>query len=705
MSDNYFDSITKAMEDGNRIEKSITSGKEGAGSAIKQLIQAFSNESWVVRKKASSALSKFGNAAVDELALSIESSNPDIRYWSIKTLGRIGMPAYDTLLKALKSKDSEMAMLSAEAFSAVEDDSVIKPLIDILSTAPWTVCNTVSTALVKRGTSVVKYLGEALKSNDENKMCWATVILGRMGENAILPLIKFLKSKNRTMRFYAARALGESGDERAIKPLIEALTDPYWTVRKNAAESLGKIGGKAIDFLAASLRDKRDEVRNMATQILSDIGPSALTVLLGLLEDEQHNMYFIVEDIVMKIGDDAIPKLIDLLTYKQQSVRVAAAQMLGKFSNVVSAKPLVNALGDSSWNVRKAAAGALKRIGNPALSYLKSAINHPSENVRFWTTRVLASMGNEALSPLIDSLNDPNQDIRIFAATALGETEDKRAVYPLIKALKDRVWLVRKSAADSLMKIGLMHIEVLVKSLNDPNPDIRYWIERIIGEIGDKAIKPLVDVLKNDRNREMRFFAAFGLSAIGDKSAVPALIEALESDVNDWVRKYSAEALGRINDPKGVKALVDALGKQRGDICEWIVDVLSKSETPPVDLISKKMREGSDKSVIYCINCLGKIGTQQVLPHLVLKLNTEDEDVVNATTQAFLKTGKIAIPALVKALEDENWAVRKNSADILSMLGDSAEEALNDALVKEDKNLRYWATSALRKMKKSKNNM
>jgi HEAT repeat protein len=357
-------------------------------------------------------------------------------------------------------------------------------------------------------------------------------------------------------------------------------------------------------------------------------------------------------------------------------------------------------LADTSWNVRKAAAGALKRIGNPALANLKAAINHASENVRYWTTRILASMGNEALSPLIEALEDPNQEIRIFAATALGDTEDKRSVYPLINALKDREWLVRKSAADSLMKIGLMHIEILVKSMNDPNPDIRYWVERIIGEIGDKAIKPLIDVLRNDRNREMRFFAAFGLSAIGDKTAVPALIDALSTDVNDWVRKYSAQALGRINDPRGIKALIEALGRERGDISEWIVNVLSKLENPPVDLIAKRMREGTVQTMIYCIDCLGKIKHKDTVKHLISKLNTEDETIVPAVTRAFVETGPGAIPELVKALEDENWAVRKNSADILSMLGESAEEALNQALVKEDKNLRYWATSALRKLKK-----
>ncbi|PKK91632.1 MAG: hypothetical protein CVV64_02905 [Candidatus Wallbacteria bacterium HGW-Wallbacteria-1] len=695
----FFDKFTRAMEEGLHDPELPQHGTAGSAETIRHLMAAFTNESWVVRRKASQALARFGTEALDSLEKGIAVRDPDVRYWSIRTLGSIGTPGIPALTRALGSNDQEISTFAAESLAEMDDDAVIPPLVNALGNSSWTLCNTIANALARMGKRSIPALGEALRSRNEDKTCWATVVLGRMGNDAISPLIKFLRSNDKTMRFYAARALGESGEEKAIKPLIEALGDSYWTVRRNAAEALGKIGGKAIDHLAESLKDPRPEVQKMAAQILSDIGPSALPNLLALLEDEQRNLYYEIESVIIKIGDSTVPFLIKLLNNEKSVIRGAAAQMLGKFMVLPVVKPLIGALADSSWNVRKAAAGSLQRVGMAALPHLKSALNHPSENVRFWTTRILAAMGGEAVEPLIEALKDPNAEIRIFAASALGDTDDARAVYPLIIALRDRVWTVRKGAADSLKKLGVRHIEILVKSLNDPNPDIRYWVEKIIGEIGKQAIKPLVHVLRNDRNREMRFFAAFGLSAIGDSSAVDPLIDALTTDVNDWVRKYSATALGKIGEARGIKALINAMFKERTDICEWISDVLAKTDAPPVDLLIKALQIEGNNGRLYAARALGKIRNIEAVTPLIELLETEDEALIAEIGKALITMGQSVIPDMVRALEHEKWAVRKNVADILGDFGTEAEEALNSALTKENKNLRYWATSALRKIR------
>ena len=54
-------------------------------------------------------------------------------------------------------------------------------------------------------------------------------------------LIGALEDSDAGVRWKAAYALGEIGDERAIEPLIEALKDSDEYVRKGAAHALGKI--------------------------------------------------------------------------------------------------------------------------------------------------------------------------------------------------------------------------------------------------------------------------------------------------------------------------------------------------------------------------------------------------------------------------------------------------------------------------------
>ena len=54
-----------------------------------------------------------------------------------------------------------------------------------------------------------------------------------------------------------------------------------------------------------------------------------------------------------KLGDPiAVDPLITVLRDEDSGVRRNAARALGKFSNKTAVKPLVNALGDESWQVR-----------------------------------------------------------------------------------------------------------------------------------------------------------------------------------------------------------------------------------------------------------------------------------------------------------------------------------------------------------------
>ena len=60
------------------------------------------------------------------------------------------------------------------------------------------------------------------------------------------------------------------------------------------------------------------------------------------------------------------------------------------------------------------------------------------------------------------------------AAEALGEIGDARAVEPLILALKDEYWEVRRRAAEALGEIGdARAVEPLKKALNDESRGVR----------------------------------------------------------------------------------------------------------------------------------------------------------------------------------------------------------------------------------------
>jgi HEAT repeat protein len=86
-------------------------------------------------------------------------------------------------------------------------------------------------------------------------------------------LIKALgHQKDWSVRKGAAEALGRLGDARAVEPLVAALWNRDGSVRQAAAEALAKIGRPALEPLVAALRDSDAEVRRAAVEALHELG-------------------------------------------------------------------------------------------------------------------------------------------------------------------------------------------------------------------------------------------------------------------------------------------------------------------------------------------------------------------------------------------------------------------------------------------------
>ncbi|MER3501614.1 MAG: PBS lyase [Candidatus Fervidibacterota bacterium] len=101
-------------------------------------------------------------------------------------------------------------------------------------------------ALVKIGEPAVEPLIEALRDRDWEVRWAAAYALGKIGKPAVEPLIEALRDRDGKVRRAAADALGAIGDARAVEPLIEALRDRDWEVREAAVNALGKIAVEAL---------------------------------------------------------------------------------------------------------------------------------------------------------------------------------------------------------------------------------------------------------------------------------------------------------------------------------------------------------------------------------------------------------------------------------------------------------------------------
>lgn len=292
---------------------------------------------------------------------------------------------------------------------------------------------------------------------------------------------------------------------------------------------------------------------------------------------------------------------------------------------------------------------------------------------------------NSDVEGLIKALGYNDCITRKEAVVALKKLADRRALFPLIDALKYEEWhdqyavmgSVRENAAEAL---GLLKdkraVEPLIYALSDKDEEVRWKAAWALGNIGDKhAIEPLIYAMKDDR-WTVRRFAVSALGKIGDRKAVRCLINALEDE--DWhVRKYAADALGRIGDERAIEPLVETLNDSDSDVRWKAIVALGKMKESAVEPLIKSFESDDWRIRGRAAEALGNIGDMRAFEPLINAVVGKYKDgnkyVRGRAAEALGKMGdERAVEPLLKAMEDPYIYVRIKAEEALGKL-DSAK--------------------------------
>lgn len=250
------------------------------------------------------------------------------------------------LIRLLNHGDPDVRYEAAGALGDLRDASAVESLItalknDELSGVRWKAAE----ALSKIGAPAVDALIEALRHHDDDVRWKAAIALGEIGDpRAVEPLVTLLFDDDRFVKSHAALALGAIG-EPAVKPLIHALRDGDGNLRWGAAIALGKIRDpRAIEPLIRALADKYENVRAESASSLAAIGKPALRPLLDFLKFADGPARFEVVTALGQLHDtDAIQPLIQILDNADEDERKEIADALDAIL-IPTVAPLVRKL-------------------------------------------------------------------------------------------------------------------------------------------------------------------------------------------------------------------------------------------------------------------------------------------------------------------------------------------------------------------------
>ena len=328
------------------------------------------------------------------------------------------------------------------------------------------------------------------------------MILREIGDkNAVEPLIEALKEKSDHVRDLATDALGKIGDKKAVEPLIGLLKDKRWEIRCDAAESLAYIG----DVRAAeALKKLWKEDKNPVVQLSAAFG------------------------VVKTAGSkEAYEFIVSVLKDKNSKNRRYAALRLGDIGGEESIRLLTESLREENFSLCAGANIGLKKIGEKAIAPLINMLNAEKKGTRHFVAITLMDIGDKrAIEPLIEALK---KRLISTAATALGYLGDKKAFKPLTEALQDDDKKYRSSAAGALGRLrDPRAVNALLKALRDKEESVCESTAFALAEIGAPAVKPLIGALKG-ASRSVQAHIGLALERMQDENAVEPLIKALKN--------------------------------------------------------------------------------------------------------------------------------------------------------------------------------
>jgi HEAT repeat protein len=577
-----FEPLVGILGDSNelvRVMAAIALGELGDRRAVEHLAKIFGDpqagtppsetyKGTGLRGAAAEALDRLGGRGREILLESMRGPNPALRLLAVRAFSEThahGDPQIiAALVAALDDPSPEVASAAAWEMMYLKTPLAVEGLLRALRHRVYDVRSHALWALKEyRDPRIVEPLIATLDDDFSVSREQAAEALGRVGDRrAVEPLIRRLRDKDDQVQRQVMRALGTLGDPRAVEPLAALIGKEGNAAAGEAAAALAQIkdpravpamvrahsrelaafGKAAVEPLLASPADGRWECA--VIEMLGDIGDRrAFDRLLAALRSPDLAVAYAAAPAIGKLHDPrAYEPLLD--TMKRTEILATAIEGLGHLKDrraigpIMAAweahcaarpKPASDEHGVDDYPLREAVAMALLELGDPRGVPMFFDFYHNMMCWRECTDPVpfLIEMGRPAAEPLTAALADKRGIVSWVAAKALISLQGPAATDTLLRAMPE---------------ISQENRAQLVCYITNAKPK------------GMTAF--LAEMLRRDKDSQVRSMAACALSETGGPEAAEPLRQALRNDPNRWVRQDAARALESLTEERPEPALL-----------------------------------------------------------------------------------------------------------------------------------------------------
>lgn len=379
----------------------------------------------------------------------------------------------------------------------------------------------------------------------------------------------------------------------------------------------------------------------------------------------------------------------------------------------------------------------LAAIGPAAIEPLVAEVNKDSDIYQS-VGLVFKQMGPEVIPQLIETVRkDPSGSARLSVWWALREM-GVEAVPHVKKMMADSDPRIRRMAIDVLSGIsgrsGVAFPKsldlLLVKVLDDPDPEVRAKVPLILGRMvsaSELVIPTLIKTLRGDKHKTVRSNAVIGLGYIGRelkeddadlKRIVDGLSAAVLSDSDPLVRGYSALYLGQLGTKSeaAVPALVRATDDQTENVRNYALEALLKIRGTLEVLVGEQDLSGGRAAKLFellanknptvrqwAADQLATLGPEKLDALIVAIRADKNNRYWPAISNIFAKWGPKMVPKLASLVRDEeHYRVRRTIAMALGRMNlETVPDELRAMVTDEHQWVRATAVDSIAKLSRS----
>lgn len=297
------------------------------------------------------------------------------------------------------------------------------------------------------------------------------------------------------------------------------------------------------------------------------------------------------------------------------------------------------------------------------------------------TDEMNTSSNAETFEELVELLMSGEEWSGRTAAEKLIQFDLDLTIPILFHALRHSNHRVQSNGAYGLSLIGDKAIKPLIEIIKDNNavPSSRHVATGVLGGLGKAAVLPAIELL-SDEHELVRKMATASLGNLGDLRALIPLINALQTDPSAEVREWAAYSLASLNDSRALEPLIAALKDHNRGVRFRVIGALGrlahsglKDTRPVVPLmeIVKQVGENDLDIMTSAISALGDFGDNrsfELLMNLVQNENNHDRVRENAIVSLGHLKNDQAVEVLVELLSESKF--RLDAAIALGEIGD-----------------------------------